>query len=80
MERAWEQWTVATYQRLKGHAGPSSPPGTLTPKQETVNSFFTGGVVEMKTDSPPKMNAGTPASWTESLLRTFDEVALVKLK
>ena len=77
LEPAWALWTGASYPGLEEPAGHSSPPGILTPRQETVSSFFTAGVVGMKTDSPPKMNAGTHASRTESLLRTFDEVALV---
>ena len=77
LEPAWELWTVASYQRLQEHAEHSSPPGILTSRQEFVSSFFTGAVVGMKTDSPLKMNAGTSVSRTKSLLRTFDEVALV---
>ena len=38
-------------------------PGTSTPRQETV-TVTTGGVVGMRTDSPPRRSAGTPVCVT----------------
>ena len=70
---------------MKETAGRSSVPGTLTPRQETVRSLVTGGVVGMRTDSLQRRNAETPASDAVgaspavNLLRTLDEVAIVKL-
>ena len=38
--------------------------GTLTPRQETVSSSFTGAVVGMQTDSGPRRSAGAPVCVT----------------